>query len=80
MIILSALVAQTGWQWMTERGSALLAVPWPRPSLAGVSALAFWIAGLLVAAAVLRYVAKRLALGAPATTAAAPLPQRGAAD
>src|SRR5437588_1024757 len=24
MIILSALVSQTGWQWMTERGSALL--------------------------------------------------------
>jgi hypothetical protein len=37
MIILSALVAQTGWQWMMERGNALLSVPWPRPSVAGLA-------------------------------------------
>ena len=28
-ILLSALVAHTGWHWATERGSALLRYPWP---------------------------------------------------
>jgi hypothetical protein len=28
-ILLSALVAHTGWHWATERGSALLEFPWP---------------------------------------------------
>src|SRR5437016_14629265 len=60
MIILSALVALTGWQWMTERGSALLNAPWPSLSVAGLATLAFWITGLLLAAAGLRFIAKRL--------------------
>ena len=60
MIILSALVAQTGWQWMMERGGALLNVPWPRPSVAGLATLALWIAGILLAAGGLRFIAKRL--------------------
>ena len=77
MIILSALVAQTGWQWMTERGSALLNAPWPRLSMAGLATLAFWIAGLLLAAAGLRFIAKRLRFDA--TPIAASL-QRGTAD
>lgn len=29
IILLSALVAHTGWHWATERGSALLEFPWP---------------------------------------------------
>jgi hypothetical protein len=28
-ILLSALIAHTGWHWATERGSSLLAFPWP---------------------------------------------------
>ena len=76
MTILSALVALTGWQWMTERWGALLAVPWPRPSLAGLAILAFWIAGILFAAGGLRYIAKRLRLEAPKAAA----PQPGTAD
>ena len=71
MIILSALVALTGWQWMTERGTALLNAPWPRPTLAGVATLAFWIAGILLAAGGLRLIARRLA--------AAPVPERAPA-
>ena len=62
MIILSAIVAQTGWQWMLERGDALLKVPWPRPSLGGVAILAFWIAGMLVAAGAIMVIARRLRL------------------
>ena len=77
MIILSALVAQTGWQWMMERGNVLFNVPWPRPSLAGLSALAFWIAGILLAAAGLRFVARRLHFDAATS---APAAQRGMAD
>ena len=71
MIILSALVALTGWQWMTERGTALLNAPWPRPTLAGVATLAFWIAGILLAGGGLRLIAGRLA--------AAPVPERAPA-
>src|SRR5436309_2995519 len=71
MIILSALVAQTGWQWLTERGTALLNAPWPRPTLAGVATLAFWIAGILLAGGGLRLIARRLA--------AAPVPERAPA-
>src|SRR5215831_16497318 len=46
MIILSALVALTGWEWMLERGKALATVQWPSPSVAGLAILALWIAGL----------------------------------
>jgi len=77
MIILSALVALTGWQWMTERGTALLNAPWPRPTLAGLATLAFWIAGIVFAAGALRYIAKRLRFDAPPGEVS---PQRGAAD
>lgn len=33
-IILSALVAHTGWHWAIERGSALMQFPWPQFDLA----------------------------------------------
>jgi len=76
MIILSALVAQTAWQWMLERGQALMTVPWPRPTFAGLATLAFWIAGLLLAAGGLRLLMKRL----QPTPIAAPAPQGVFAD
>ena len=43
MIILSAIVAQTGWQWMTDRAQALWNTRWPTPSVAGLSILALWV-------------------------------------
>ena len=64
MIILSALVAQTGWQWMIERGDVLLNTPWPRASASGLATLLFWIAGLLLAAAGIRSISRRLRFGA----------------
>jgi hypothetical protein len=33
-ILLSALVAHTGWHWASERGTALLQFPWPRVDVA----------------------------------------------
>jgi hydrogenase/urease accessory protein HupE len=77
MIILSSLVALTGWQWMLDRGQALLNAPWPRPTLAGLAMLALWTAGILLAAAGLQFVARRLRFE---TTTSAVAPQRGAAD
>jgi hypothetical protein len=76
MIILSAIVAQTGWQWMMERGSALMSVPWPRPSLVGLATLFFWLAGILLAAGALRVIARRLSLVPPKAVS----PHRAAAD
>jgi HupE / UreJ protein len=77
MIILSSLVVLTGWQWMLDRGQALLNAPWPRPTLAGLAMLALWTAGILLAAAGLQFVARRLRFE---TTTSAVAPQRGAAD
>ena len=77
MIILSALAAQTAWQWMLERGQALMTVPWPRPTFAGLATLAFWIAGLLLAAGGLRLLMNRLQSSRPI---AAPAPQGAPAD
>jgi hypothetical protein len=73
MIVLSALVALTGWQWMLERGAAFLKMPWPRPTVAGLATLALWIAAVLLAtgliAAVVR--SRRRVLHAEAQSLAA---------
>ena len=62
MIILSALAAQVGWNWMLERGEVFLNTPWPRPTLAGAATVAFWIAGILVAAGVITLAMRKLRL------------------
>jgi hypothetical protein len=77
MIVLSALVAQTAWQWMTERGEALMKVRWPRPDAADLAHVAFWLAGIALAALALRWAARRL----PSTGSVQPAtPQSSAAD
>lgn len=77
MIILSAIAADTGWHWMLDRARALWETPWPQPTLAGLAILAVWIAGILLAAGIIRIVARRLRLGeAPRL----PVPQPGWAD
>jgi HupE / UreJ protein len=70
MIILSAIVADTGWHWMIDRAEVLWMTPWPRPSAAGFATLAFWVAGILLAAGVVSAIAKRL--GFPAAPASRP--------
>jgi HupE / UreJ protein len=49
VIILSALVAHTGWHWMLERWGVLRQAPWPHLDAAGLVMLARWVAGLLLA-------------------------------
>ena len=40
VIILSALVAHTGWHWMLERGDILLKTDWPRLDASALATLA----------------------------------------
>jgi len=62
MIILSAIVADTGWHWMLDRAEVLLRAPLPHPSVAGLAVLALWIAGILLAAAGIAVLARRAGL------------------
>ncbi len=59
VIILSVLVAHTGWHWMLERGDVLLKTDWPRLDAAALATLARWVAGVLLAAGAVRLVARR---------------------
>lgn len=77
MIILSAIVADTGWHWMIDRGDLLLKVAWPRPNATGLAILALWIAGIAFAAGAIRVIARRLRV---TSGPGAPLPQRQLAD
>ena len=77
MIILSAIVADTGWHWMIDRADVLWKTPWPRPSAAGLAILAFWVVGILLAAGGLSVITKRLRF---TPGEALPSPQRGLAD
>jgi len=49
VIILSALVAHTGWHWMMERWQVLWQTEWPRLDAAAIISLARWAAALLLA-------------------------------
>lgn len=62
MIILSAIVANVGWDWMIARGDALWRVEWPRLDGAGLASLARWVAGVLLAAGGASLLVKRLRL------------------
>jgi hypothetical protein len=59
-IIVSALVAHSGWHWMTERGEVLWKVEWPRWEGTSVATLATWVLAILVVAGVASLAAKRL--------------------
>ncbi len=58
VIILSAIVAHTGWHWMTERWQVLRQAEWPRLDAAGLVTLARWAAALLLAFGAARLLAK----------------------
>jgi len=47
-IILSAVVAHTGWHWMMERWQVLRQAPWPQLDAADLVILARWVVGLLL--------------------------------
>ena len=77
VILLSALIAHTGWHWMTERGSTFLEYPltWPVLDAAFLGMLARWsalaavvaAAGWGLRAALLRWDARRPRESTPAT-------------
>jgi hypothetical protein len=50
-IVLSAVAAHTGWDWLLERGAVLWQFPWPAPSAAAIQAVVIWLALAAVAAA-----------------------------
>ena len=59
VIILSALIAHTAWHWMIDRGDILWKTEWPRLDAASIAILARWVAGVLLAAAAVRFIARR---------------------
>jgi hypothetical protein len=69
MIILSAIVAHVAWHWMIERGDVLWKVEWPQLDGAGLAVLARWVAGLLLAAAAIRFFTRRARRRGPALPA-----------
>jgi hypothetical protein len=78
IIILSALVAHTGWHWMTERADTLRQFPWPAITTVGIAAAMRWVmvavavAGLawLVSLLVQRAADRRAGAGAASDPAA----------
>ena len=67
IILLSAIVAHTGWHWMTERADVLWQTPWPGLDGDALKTLARWAAGLLVAGAVARFLVERIERPAPSS-------------
>ena len=51
-VILSALVAHTGWHWMIERFGVLRRFPWPAVTVAGLALALRWLTVLVAGAAV----------------------------
>jgi hypothetical protein len=66
-IILSALVAHTGWHWMLDRGERLrqFRFVWPALTAAMLASIVHWLMFILVLAAVLWYVATHWPLKFP---------------
>jgi hypothetical protein len=58
-IILSALVAHSGWHWMTERAEVLRKVEGPQLDWAAVATLSRWAVAILLIAGVASFAAKR---------------------
>jgi HupE/UreJ protein len=48
--VASALIGHVGWHWMVDRGEVLWKMPWPAPEARGLGLLAWWTAGVLLAA------------------------------
>ncbi|HZZ92238.1 MAG TPA: HupE/UreJ family protein [Usitatibacter sp.] len=72
MVILSAVVAQTGWQWMMERGADIAKAPWPHATAAGLAVLTLWISGIVLAALALNAAAAKIGAAPAADTDSMP--------
>lgn len=75
VIVLSALVGHTAWHWMVDRGEVFARYDWPHPTLAGITTLAWWVAGIVAAAWAIHWVTTRSRVAV--RTVAAP---RGSGD
>jgi len=66
-IILSALVAHTGWHWMLDRGARLaqFRFAWPVLTAAMLATAMHWLMAMVIVAALMWYVAKRWPLKFP---------------
>jgi hypothetical protein len=66
-IILSALVAHTGWHWMLDRGARLaqFRFAWPALTAAMLATAMHWLMAMLIVAVLMWYVAKRWPLKFP---------------
>src|SRR6202790_2671412 len=66
-IILSALVAHTGWHWMLDRGERLaqFRFAWPVLTAAMLATAMHWLMAILIVAVLMWYVAKRWPLRFP---------------
>jgi hypothetical protein len=66
-IILSALVAHTGWHWMLDRGERLaqFRFVWPALTAAMLATAMHWLMAMLIVAVLMWYVAKRWPLKFP---------------
>jgi hypothetical protein len=66
-IILSALVAHTGWHWMIDRGERLLQFRfvWPVLTAAMLASALHWLMAVVILAALVWFVAKRWPLKFP---------------
>jgi hypothetical protein len=62
MIILSAILADTGWPWMLDRADVLWKTPWPHPGAGDLAVLAAWVVGVLLAAGGFRLLVRRMRL------------------
>jgi hypothetical protein len=60
MLILSAIVANVAWDWMIERGGLLWRMEWPQLDGYGLASLARWVAGVLLVAGAVSYLARHL--------------------
>jgi hypothetical protein len=60
IIILSALVAHTGWHWMLERGEQLMKFPVPVLDAAAAASLLRWLIAALVLAAIVWFASRYL--------------------
>ena len=58
VVVLSAIIAHTGWHWMLERWQVLWQTGWPRPDAASLMVLARWVAGLLLVGGAARVLAR----------------------
>jgi hypothetical protein len=60
VVVLSAIVAHTGWHWMIDRGAILWAVEWPAVDAVALVTLARWTVGILLAGGAAAWLVRRL--------------------